>query len=261
MTSDTRSRGERHPPPDRRRRLLLAGMAYGAGMASALSACGGGGPEDDATLRAVNATVDVARIDVLFNDWLFAGDVAYGGAASPYARRRLWDVGPLGRFEVRRAGAWPVLLRDTRTLPDADTASVVIMGQLSSGLTLRLIDEDASRPDGPGVRLRLLHAWPSVGAVDVFVTRADQPLAGRVPTLSLDAHESLSSYAHVPGDGRLRLTPAGRSDLVLFDSASIGLGPQAVATLVLCPAPRAVRAAVTVLPQGQPAFALTSAQA
>ena len=89
---------------------------------SALSACGGGGPDDDAPLRAVNATADVASIDVQFNDWLFAGAVAYGSAAGSYARRNLWAVSPRGPFEVRRAGGSVVLLRDTKTLSDGDTA-------------------------------------------------------------------------------------------------------------------------------------------
>lgn len=70
------------------RRKLLARIASGAGLASVISACGGG-LDDDVTLRAVNATVDVASIDVQFNDWLFASAVAYGGAASGYARRKL----------------------------------------------------------------------------------------------------------------------------------------------------------------------------
>ena len=63
---------------DRRRRQLLARIASGAALASALSAlvaCGGG-PDDNATLRAVNAMMDVASIDVQFNDWPFAGAVA-----------------------------------------------------------------------------------------------------------------------------------------------------------------------------------------
>jgi hypothetical protein len=265
MSSEAPADAARLGAPDLRRRQLLTRMASGAGWASALSAlsalsgCGGGGPNDDATLRAVNATMDVASIDVQFNDWLFAGAVAYGGAASSYARRNLWALGPRGPFEVRRAGGSPILLRDTKTLPDGDTASVVVMGNLAAGLRLRVIDEDTARPGGAAARLRLLHAWPLVGAVDAFVTRADQTLTGRDPTHRLDAYESLSAYADVNGDGRLRITPAGRTDLVLFDSASIGLAANQVATLVVSPAPGAARVAVAVLPQGLPAYVLANA--
>ncbi len=243
---------------DSRRRQLLVGIASGVGLASALSACGGGGPDDDATLRAVNATVDVASIDVQFNDWLFAGAVGYGGAASSYARRNLWTVGPRGPFEVRRAGGSPILVRDTKTLPDGDTASIVVMGNLAAGIRLRVIDEDTDRPSGGFARLRLLHAWPLVGAVDAFITLADQTLTGRDPSHRLGAYESLSAYADVSGNGRLRLTPAGRTDLVLFDSVSIGIAANQVATLVVSPAPGAGRVAVAVLPQGLPAYVLAN---
>ena len=246
---------------DRRKRQLLARIASGAGWASALSAlsaCGGGGPDDDATLRVVNATMDVASIDVQFNDWLFAGAVAHGGAASSYASRKLWTVGPRGKLEVRRTGGSLVLLRDTKTLPHGDTATVVVMGNLAVGLRLRLVDEDTARPGGATVRLRLLHAWPLVGALDAFVTRADQTLAGRDPSHRLGAYDALSDHADVSGDGRLRITPAGRTDLVLFDSASIGLAANQVATLVVSPAPGAARVAVAVLPQGLPAHVLAN---
>ena len=239
----------------RRRRQLLAGIASGAGLASALSACGGSRPDDDTTLRAVNATMDIARVDVQFDDWLFAAAVAYGGAASSYARRNLSPRGPL---EVRRAGGSAVLLRDTKTLPASDTASIVVMGNLAAGLRLRVIDEDAPRPGGATARLRLLHAWPLIGAMDAFVTRADQTLTGRGPNYRLGAYESLSAFADVDGYGRLRITPAGRTDLVLFDSASIGLAANQVATLVVSPAPGAARVAVTVLPQGLPAHVLVN---
>jgi hypothetical protein len=167
-----------HSTLDRRRRQLLARIASGTGLASALSACGGGGPDDDATLRAVNATMDVASIDVQLNDWRFASAVAYGGAASSYARRNLWF--------------------------------------------------------------------------------ADQTLTGRDPNHRLGAYESLSAYADVNGDGRLRITLAGRTDLVLFDSASIGLAANQVATLVVSPAPGAARVAVAALPQGLPAYVLAN---
>jgi len=258
MRSDPSSKAAPHSTLDSPRRQLLARIASGVGLASALSACGGGELDDDATLRAVNATVDVDSIDVQFNDWRFASSVAHGGEASNYARRKLWTVGPRGPFEVRRAGGSTVLLRDTKTLPDGDTASVVVMGNLTTGLRLRVIGEDTVRPGVGSARLRLLHAWPLVGPVDAFVTHADQTLAGRDPNHRLAAYESLSAYADVSGVGRLRITPAGRTDLVLFDSASIGLAANQVATLVISPAPGAARAAVAVLPQGLPAYVLAN---
>ena len=258
MNSEPSSLAAPQEAVDRRRRQLLVGIASGAGLASALSACGGGGPHDDATLRAVNATMDVASIDVQVNDWLFASAVPYSGTASSYARRNLWGEGPRGPFEVRRAGSSSILLRDTKTLPDGGTASVVVMGNLAAGLRLRVIDEDTTRPGGAKARLRLLHAWPLVGAVDAFVTRSEHTLAGRDPSHRLGAYESLSAYADVSGVGRLRITPAGRTDLVLFDCASIGLAANQVATLVVSPAPGAARIAVAVLPQGLPAYMLAN---
>ena len=111
----------------------------------------------------------------------------------------------------------------------------------------------------------MLHAWPGVdtvfGAVDVYVTLAGQALAGREPSHRLAAYESLSAYADVNGDGRLRITPAGRTDLVLFDSTSIGLAANQVATLVVFPAPGAARVAVAVLPQGLAAYVLANTAA
>jgi len=258
MRSEPSSKAAPHSTLDRRRRQLLARIASGVGLASALSACGGGGPDDDATLRAVNATMDVDSIDVQFNDWRFAGAVAHVGAASSYARRKLWTVGPRGQFEVRRAGGSTVVLLDTKTLPDGDIASVVVMGNLTTGLRLRVIDEDTVRPGVGSARLCLLHAWPLGGAVDAFVTLAHQPLAGRDPDHRLGAYESLSAYADASGVGRLRITPAGRTDLVLFNSASIGLAANQVATLVVSPAPGAARVAVAVLPQGLPPYVLAN---
>jgi hypothetical protein len=241
---------------DRRRRQSLARIASGAVLASALSACGGGGPDDDATLRAINATLDVASINVQCFDWLFAGAVAYGRAASSHARRKLSAVGPRGPFEVRRAGGSPSLLRDTKTLSDGETASIVAMDTVAAGFRLRVIDEDTAHSGVTTARLRLLPAWPLGGAVDVFVALADQNLARRDLNHTLGAYVSLSAYADANGDARLRITSAGRMDLVLFDSASIGLAANQVATMVASPAPGAARVAVAVLPQGLAACVL-----
>lgn len=246
--------------PNRRRRQLLVSIASGVGMGSALSGCGGGRLGDDATLRAVNATVDVPSVDVHFNDWLFASAVPYGGGPSSYVHRKLWTLGgSYGHFEVRCTGRSPILLRDTKTLPDADAASLVVMGSVSTGLRLRIVDEDTARPGGGAVRLRMLHALPLVGALDVFVTRSTPTLVRQTPSFRLGSYAELSGYADLSDDARLRITPAGRSDLLLFDSNLIGLTANQVANLVVSPAPGAAGVAVTVLPQGMPAYLMVNA--
>jgi hypothetical protein len=73
-----------------------------------------------------------------------------------------------------------------------------------------------------------------------------------------DCDRNGNTAVTVSGDGQLRITPAGRTDLVLFDSASIGLAANQVVTLVVSPAPGAARVAVAVLPQGLPAYVLAN---
>ena len=221
-----------------------------------MSGCGGGNPDDDATLRAVNATSDVESIDLRFNDWLFAGAIGRGAMVSAYARRSLWSVGPAGWLEVSRAGSTSALLEATHSLPKGDTASVVVMGSLGAGLKLRVVDEDAQRPGSQAVRLRLLHAWPAVGALDVYVTSSGQTLAGRAPDGTVGVYEDLSAFGNPLPGSRLRITPRGEPDRILFDNPSTGFAGDQVVTLVLAPAQGPSRAAVAVLPSNGAGYVL-----
>lgn len=241
-------------PIDTSRRRWLLGAT--AGVAAGLVGCGGG-VDDDVRLRAVNATIDVPEIDVDFNDWTFAYDVRQGGETSRYATRALLLVGGFGEFEVYRSGDSRRLYSTGRRLPQADSASVVVMGSRSDELKLRLIDEDADRSaNGANLRLRVLHALPDNGALDVHLSAADAPLAGRAAEWSLDGFEDLSVFVERPAASRLRITPRGNPQQLLFDSGAFSLGGGGVATLVLAPAASRGRIAVAVLPQGAAASLL-----
>ena len=238
-----------HPIDTGRRRWLLA---TAAGAAASLAGCGGG-LDDDVRLRAVNATMDVSAIDLDYNDWTFAFDVRQGGGTSRYDDRSLLSIGGFGEFEVFRTSSGRRLMNTTDNLPQADSASVVIMGY-ATDLQLRLIDEDADRPaNSANLRLRVLHALPERNALDVHLTGADTPLAGRAADWSLDGYEDLSIFVERANDSRLRVTPRGNPSNVLFDSRNVGLGGATVATLVLAPATTSGRIAVAVLPHGEPA--------
>jgi Domain of unknown function (DUF4397) len=258
MDSEARAGGLHKPVGTeqmQRRRLLYGGVMSGALLAAGVPACGGGSWDDDARLRGVNASADVASIDLRFNDWLFAAAVGSGGVGS-YAARDLWAVGGVGRFDVFRAGSATALLRTTHTLPYGDTASVVVTGSLGTGLRLRVLGEDTARPGGQWIRVRVLHAWLGMGALDVFVTLADATLVGRTPDWVLGGDDELSPFNLVAPGTRLRITPRGQPASVLFDHPSTGFAADRVATLVLAPAQGAARAAVAVLPQNLPGYVL-----
>jgi hypothetical protein len=241
-----------------RRRFLYGGVVSGAMLAAGVSSCGGGGWDDDARLRGVNASLDVASIDLRFNDWLFGAALGIGGGAGSYAARQLWSAGGVGRFDVFRAGSTTALLRTTHALPQGDTASVVVTGSLGTGLRLRILGEDAARPGGQWTRLRVLHAWLGVGPLDVFVTLADATLAGRAPDWVLGAYDELSPFSVLALGTRLRVTPRGQPAAVLFDNPATGFAADRVATLVLAPVPGASRAAVAVLAHNAPGYVLAN---
>jgi hypothetical protein len=236
-----------HLDPSRRRWLITAA----SGVAAGLVGCGGG-LDDDVRLRAVNATTDVPFIDIDYNNWTFAYDVRQGGETSRYDTRALLLIGGFGEFEVYRSGDSRRLFGSTRTLPQADSASVVVMGSRSDSLKLRLLDEDADRPaNSANLRLRVLHALPDRGALDVHLSTVDAPLAGRSAEWVLDGFEDLSIFVDRPAASRLRVTPRGNPQTVLFDSQAFKLGGGNVATLVLAPAASAGRIAVAILPHGE----------
>lgn len=232
-----------------RRRWLLAG----AGVAAALAGCGGG-IDDDVRLRAVNATEDIDSIDVDYNDWTFAFDVRQGGDVTSYAQKRLLVIGAAGLFEVFRARDSLRLYDSSRSLPEGDTASVVVMGGRDAGIRLRLIDEDADPPfNGDRLRLRVLHALPGVGALDVHLTGADTPLNGRPADWALDGYDELSAFVERPAGAsatRLRVTRRGDTSSVLFDNRSFDPNGGSVGALALVPGSGSQRIAVTALPHG-----------
>lgn len=241
-----------------RRRFLLGSLAAGTSLAAGITGCGGGGWDDDAKLRAVNATVDLAGVDLRFNDWIFARGLGYGANVSAYASRGLWSVGAAGRFAASRAGQTTTLVSSSHALTGDSATSVVLMGSQSTGLRLVAIDEDARRPGGMVVRLRLLHAWPGAGALDFHITSAGQTLAGRAPDWVLGSYGDLSPFGTSASATRLRITPRGQPGWVLFDNLVTGFAADQVLTLVVAPAPGAARVAVAVLPQDAPGYVLTN---
>lgn len=116
-------------------------------------------------------------------------------AASRVATRGPWARGP---FEVRRAGSSPVLLRDAKTVPDGDTANVVVMGNLDAALRLRVVDEETARPGGgdgaaaPAARLASQRKRRATGLITSKASKIRRSIEGR----------SRRSISHSPGSSQ-----------------------------------------------------------
>ena len=163
-----------------------------------------------------------------------------------------------GVFEVTRAGGSSSLLSETHALPQGDTASIVVMGSRSGGLRMRVVDEDAARPGSQALRLRVLHALPAVGALDVYLTPAGQPLTAAVPDFVVGGYEQLSPFATLAPASRLRITYGADRSRVLFDNPDAAFGDDQVITLVVAPTPGPSRVAVTVLPADSAGYVLVN---
>jgi hypothetical protein len=76
-------------------------------------------------------------------------------------------------------------------------------------------------------RAQVVHASPSAPAVDVYVTELDADLSGSAPVNGAGtplAFEAFTGQLEVPeGDYQIRITPAGDTDTVVFDSGEISL--------------------------------------
>lgn len=209
-----------------------------------LAACGGGDAED-LHLRFVNASPDFATADLWIDGSLAYSGLAGGGTPSS------WLTAAKGDHQValHAAGSTTAKLTQTRTFEDGSYTTVVCHGTLASGLGFSYITESQGTPGSDTCRVRLLHAAPALGAVDVYITNTSS-LSGLTPTLKIDAYETLGDFVSMAADVyRIRVTARGDIGTVLFDYAQAYLYGPSVITLVLAPRTSGSLPNLTALPE------------
>lgn len=177
-----------------------------------------------ALVRVVHASPDAPDVDVLVD-----GAVALAGvpfrAASGYLEV---DRGER-RAQVNPAGTTTSVIDAALTLAASRAYTVLAVDRVA--VIGALVLEDDRRAPAPGqVRLRLVHAAPSAGDVDVYVTAPGADLQTATPTLAGFAFKDASAYLEVPaGAYRVRITLAG-TKTVAIDTGAVTLPAGAVAT-------------------------------
>jgi hypothetical protein len=156
--------------------LVVAAVANpgpGGAPISLLAATGAGALEfpdvnTPSAVRAIHASPDAPPVDVVANDDFGAPaveDLAYGdvtGYLNPPAGSINLKVVPAG-------AASPVVIDADLTLVQGAAYSVYAVGLLGAGEIEPLVLVDDLRPVATEARLRLVHASPAAGEVDIYV--------------------------------------------------------------------------------------------
>ncbi|HEX5818405.1 MAG TPA: DUF4397 domain-containing protein [Gemmatimonadales bacterium] len=127
-------------------------------------------------------------------------------------------------YDVRE-GSNEVSLRSNATGATLLAATVNISGSAdrtvlavntAANLEALVLTDDNSQPAAGRARVRLVHAAPSAGLVDVYITDPGATLVGATPTVAGVAFKDVSDYLDVAaGTYRVRATEAGTTDVVI----------------------------------------------
>jgi hypothetical protein len=224
-----------------------------------LSACGGGGDDDKAKLRVLNATGDVASIDVTVDNDKIDERVH----AAAVATDKVSDYGNLDAatytLRLRRAGGSTALAAYTLT-GDKDRYYTAVAHGREGALKLAVVDEVESESSSGNAKLRVFNSGTDTGAVDVYLTDATTRLEEVSPTIAGVGGGTIGFHTTIArGTYRLRITGKEDKNDLRLDVPELVLADKAIVNLILQPTVGGVLVNAIVLPQkGSPTLFKTT---
>jgi hypothetical protein len=206
------------------------GMAGLALVAVLVAACGGGADQTKALLRAVNASGGYDALTLSLDGSSVQAAVPYAGQAA-YA-----EVDPKGASAtVSVPGSATVLTTTSVALSKKNHYTLLSYGK-AGALSAMLLNDDNAAPDSGKSLLRIVHAAPDAGPLDVYLTAGGDALATATPLQTAAAVGALGAYnTIVSGAWRLRIAAQGSKTDLRLDVAALDFASQGVFTLVLTP--------------------------
>ncbi len=192
-----------------------------------------GPPPPSATILVLQASPDAPLLNVSFDGDLKppAGspllDMDYKSGTVAFTLDTGPTANPAGTYEFQVDAE----------LPDETTATVIgpvdmtfvenmeyiIVTVGNYAEIAQVVFEQTIARTGASARLRIIHAAPLQGPVDVYVTAPDADLTLEAPLGPIDFGEALDPLEFAPGDYQLRITTAGDSADVLLDTGTTTL--------------------------------------
>ena len=203
-------------------------------LASAAAACSDDNSTNvaaEARLRVVHASPDAPAVDVLV-------DGAVALTAVPFEAASAYLAVPAGarNIQVRASGTTTVVIDATPTLAAGTDYTVVAVGPVASIEPLLLTD-DNTPPAAGNAKVRLVHASPTAGLVDIYITAPGADIAALAPALANVDFKAASPYVAAPaGDYQVRVTAAGTKTVAL-DTGTLSLGAGQIRTGIALDAP------------------------
>ena len=191
-----------------------------------LAACGDDNDNDiTARMRVVHLSPDAAAIDV------FVGDTREFTNATFAVPTDYQDVAA-GTQTLRF-----VATGDTVTLGSGDEELelsrnyTLLATGFADAVTPLLLSDTTDAPASGKIRVRLVHASPSTGAVDVYVGDPTDDISTVTPTLTNVSFGDATNYITLDeGTYRIRLTAVGDTEAVLDEELTLSDG--AVRTII-----------------------------
>jgi hypothetical protein len=208
--------------------LLLAMTMMVAGSTIFTAGCGDNG---QAQLRVVHASPDAPNVDVLVDGKTVLTNVAYQ-TASKY----LTVSAGSRKIEVRATGTSQNVINATVSLTRNKFYTVLAVDKVAN-ITPLVLTDDNTPPASGQIKLRLVHASPTAGPVDIYVEAPGAGVTG-TPTLTNVPFKAASNYLAVPaGSYEVYVTQTGKTD-VAIDSGSLAISAGQIRTAIaLDPAP------------------------
>jgi hypothetical protein len=215
------------------KRALAAALVV-ALEALLLAACGGAAHDDEPTqLRLINATLDLDAIDLTTESK--PGDET--GRHSAVARDAQSAFVPIAAatytLRGKRSDSGAAVALEVQRLLEGKHHTALVFGR-SGNYQLRTLTEDQAEPAAGKALLRVFHAAPDAGDVDVYLIRDDASVDNTRPFAAKLAPTTISDYSALDwGTWRLRVTGRGNPHDLRLDLTAFELADKARTTIVL----------------------------
>lgn len=186
----------------------------------------GGGSGANSQVRVMNASPGESSLAFLVNNSTLSANVGYGTASS---------YTPLNpgspTLTVQTPGSTTALISQNETFV-ANLPNTMVVTGYAPNVSLLHFDDDNSPPASGNVKLRFIHAAPTLGTCDVYVVAPGTDLTTVNPSVIGLSFENESNYMSVAaGSYEIEFTLTGQK-VAMIDTGSITLSAGEVRSIV-----------------------------